>query len=178
MVIGILLLPLVLWLVFLFMASQSVREKIKVPDSGTGKVLVCAIAILLILGYVSGRFLYGQTLYHFTPFLFLLTALLLIYNTKIYGFTVSGIGFLLNGVVMLANGFRMPLLGHEYRVYESAVHTPMTEKTALFFLGDCIVISFSERILAFSIGDILIVAGFLIAIIHLTFVFVEEHNMS
>lgn len=168
---SVLLWPFLAWIVFLFLASQRVRDKLTIPVSLAGKLLLSFFSILLAFGHGAARFVFeGKAV----PFLMLGTAFLFFYNRRIQGFVLSGFGFALNALVMMSNGFKMPIIFELFPFTESVVYSPITEKTILPWLADCLVLNISSRVLVFSPGDVLIAAGLLIAVVQLTFVLANE----
>lgn len=174
----VLLWPFLVWLVFLFMASQEVRNKLTMPDSLFGRVLLSLFAVLLMFGYGAARFFIEGRVYFLTPFLILGTAFLFLYNSRIRGFVLAGFGFMLNSLVMMSNGFKMPMLAEFFPLAESAVYSPITKRTILPWLADCLVLNISSRTLVFSAGDVLIAIGLLTAVVHLTRVLVNEKVLT
>lgn len=173
-----LLWPFLAWLVFLFIASQEVRNKLTIPVSPAGRWLLVLLAVSLMFGYGASRFILGEKTYFLAPFLILATAFLFLYNRRIHGFVLSGFGFLLNALVMMGNGFKMPMLAEFFPFAESAVYSPITEKTILPWLADCLVLNISYGVIVFSPGDILIAIGLLTAVVHLTCVLVREKALT
>jgi len=171
----VLLWPFLAWIVFLFLASQSVRDKLTIPVSLAGRLSLSLFSVLLAFGHGAARFvLEGKTV----PFLILGTAFLFLYNRRIQGFVLSAFGFALNALVMMSNGFKMPMLAEFFPFAESVVYSPMTEKTILPWLADCLALNISSRVLVFSPGDVLIAAGLLTAFVHLTCVLVNEKVLT
>ncbi len=170
--------PFLIWIVFLFLASRGVRDKLTMPVSRAGRLLLSFLSILLMFGYGAARFVFEGKAYFLAPFLMLGTAFLFLYNRRIHGFVLSGFGFALNALAMMSNGFKMPMPAELFLFAESAVYSPTTEKTILPWLADCLVLNISSWVLVFSPGDVLIAAGLLTAVVHLTFVLVNEKVLT
>lgn len=157
---------LLIGVLLLFVVSDDVKKKIKIPQKNW-----------IPFVFLVALFLLGNLLYLLKPKIFyparaltvLMTSFFFFYNWKILGFLLMGLGMVLNSVAILANGLKMPVV-HEALNPENPVYVAISENTRLFWLGDIFKIQDWYGIYAFSIGDVLIYLGGLMAVLYLMYI--------
>lgn len=155
-------------MLLLIAVSKDVRKRIRLFE-GSRKLRIFTLLVLfalignLLYLFDPHRFYFGRTL---TP---LIISPFFLYNWQIFGFSLIGVGMILNSLVILVNGLRMPILPMLFDS-QSSIYVPISENTLFPWLGDIFIIEDWYSTYAFSLGDILIYTGGLIAVFHLMYV--------